>query len=154
MAGCLCTSEIGHLLQLICLWQGDLTYSCPNRISRIPISDASAPASGVACKVFMGARDWRELNFIDIYGTALMSASLTEFCDTFLTWLVPLLRLPCGLLGLLLLGKHTAAKCPFLLHDEQIFSRAGQVSCPLGGHIMLPHLVQAGLIWSERVCTY
>ena len=91
------------------------------RISQIPISDASAPASGVVCKVLMGARDWRELKFIDICGAALMSASLTEFCDTFLTWPVALLRLPCGLLGLLLLEKHTVAKCPFLLHDEQIF---------------------------------
>ena len=58
---------------------------------------------------------------------------------------MPLLRLPCGLLGLLLLKKHTAAKCPFLLHDEQIFSHAGQVPRSLRGRIMLPHLVQAGL---------
>ena len=70
------------------------------RISWIPIIKASAPVSGVACKVPMGARDWRELNFIDICGAALVSASLTEFCDTFLTWPLPLLRLPCGLLGL------------------------------------------------------
>ena len=115
------------------------------RISWIPIIEASAPVSDVACKAPMGARFRRELNFIDICGAALVSASLTEFCDTFLTWPVAFLRLPCGLLGLLLLEKHTAAKCPFLLHDEQIFSRARQVPCSLGGHIMLPHLVQAGL---------